>query len=1031
MDKRQLWRLFVDGRFQKKYNGWVGYEGGERGSVKAVLNGFGHMIDHFDISSGLRATYLRELHKICMLSVETSNLKSSPGDIRYLNSGMPFFAKSTTYEHLVEVFALRKGDGTALFNNRRFEKAADELSVDEVYDYMVKEGSINYRNWYPNLDLSQQEAIAGKRSLHEFYSAKHTVQMLIVQKMEEIVERYNRDIVKADSDKEKLRVIALVPRELELLHPFPDGNSRTFSCVTLTHLLLFNGFPPALLDNPNLDNEVSLEQWVGEIERGMERTRWLLKNNETELFGYSIVDMKRRDRETFLMMASDLGDKIDGFREIFLTPQRLVEYCGGRWLDPVSEQLRFTGVGTYGTYHPGNIYFAMALKEWAKEGKDLGKEVARVLSRGMRAAVIDDVRHKPLFDIPCLLVEDTFQAFKQCAIAVRRERDPFTVLITGTEGKTGAKVQFHHLLNQQVKAHGVLNSANTEVPVLRSLINLAEEDEIELNEVSVGSDEAYRVERAVMVSPNLCFFTNIGPNHMDMHKTLDNIMTAKSSVVEGLREGGKCIVNSSIEHYPKLLNAIFKRRPGTEILNYGHLQGDNARLLGQKFNPDRFGWEVEADVDGVRLDYFVPLIQSHAPLASVGTLLAIKEMGYDVEQAARDYASLQPFETMGRILTIKKRSGDVWFYDQSRRGGMHGMRSAFSDLANFRVKGRIVALVGGVSIKKDSRWTQESHHELAQLINSSAIDRLYTTGQFMDYVTDNLEKKEIFVAHNEDIDQLATLLFNEIRGGDLLFIIGSAYLYLGRVSDRLLKMRDRGRFDPDILDQDLSREESDRYRYLVVKDEVGAGVDLELSLHQNRLDQKVYTALEAGYESYLAARGDLLFHFFKELSQEITSNPRFSDISSEVAKGGERYLITEEKAVIWFNNLDEVKGYPKEQLFGLFFDFGDDRYLLHIEVATQNLHAGFVQYERQDGHPVPVKMAKAEGELFLQRYGENLRRAGIRLQKRKWGLAWLTVDYGTFIRVTQSETFMTMLRPAQSRLYRRLLLPMMTAVTPE
>ena len=39
-----------------------------------------------------------------------------------------------------------------------------------------------------------QEAIEGKLTLHEFYEAKHNVQMMMVSKMEEIVERYNYNI---------------------------------------------------------------------------------------------------------------------------------------------------------------------------------------------------------------------------------------------------------------------------------------------------------------------------------------------------------------------------------------------------------------------------------------------------------------------------------------------------------------------------------------------------------------------------------------------------------------------------------------------------------------------------------------------------------------------------------------------------------------------------------------------------------------------------------------------------------------------
>jgi UDP-N-acetylmuramyl pentapeptide synthase len=142
---------------------------------------------------------------------------------------------------------------------------------------------------------------------------------------------------------------------------------------------------------------------------------------------------------------------------------------------------------------------------------------------------------------------------------------------------------------------------------------------------------------------------------------------------------------------------------------------------------------------------------------------------------------------MGRMIRLRLDQGEALFYDQSRRGGMHGMRSAFDDLKRLHVPGRIVALVGGISIKKDSDWTRQAHHELAELINASPIDRLYTTGNYMGYVHDALTRPDRLVRHGEDIDELATWLSGELRDGDLLFMIGSAYLYLGRVADILLK----------------------------------------------------------------------------------------------------------------------------------------------------------------------------------------------------------------------------------------------------
>ncbi len=1024
-DKSQFWRFFVDGRFQKKYDGWVGYEAGERGSVQALLNGFSFMIDNFDLSGGLKATYLRELHKVCMLSVETTNLKSSPGDIRYLNGGMPFFAKSTTYEHLVEVFQMRSGDGTSIFNSAKWGKPADELDVDEIYSFMKKEGKINYREWYPNLDNYQQDAIAGKLSLSEFYTAKHNIQMMIIAKMEDIVNRYNHSIKLAITDDEKLKVICLVSREMELLHPFPDGNARTFTCVNLMHLLLYNGFPPALLDNPNLDNEVSLSQWIEEVKKGMTRTKELLANPEMKMFGYSILDMDVKYRDKFQSMSKELTDKIDKYKEIFLTPSKLSEYTKGQWINGINENIRFTGVGTYGTYAKGNIYFAMAIKDWIKDKKNISVELRKILSKDIRAIVLDDMQYAPLIDVPIFYVEDTLEAFREVAQAVRQDINPFTVLVTGTEGKTGSKVQFHHILNGQIKTNAVLNSFNTEIPVLRSLVNLEFDDKVEINEVSVGSDEDYRVKRTKMVNPDLCFFTNIGPNHMDMHKTMDNIMEAKASVVEGLRDGGKCILNSTIEHYDKLLSAIDKRRKNIPILTYGNSKKDTAYLISHVFNSDKFGWDVEASIDNENVKYFLPLFQNHAPLTSVGILLTVKVMGYDVQKASKDYEGLIPFETMGRILKVKKQDKEINFYDQSRRGGIHGMRSAFDDMKNFKIKGKIIALVGGISTKKDSDWTKESHKELASMINDSKIDRLYTTGNFMDYVTDNLNNKNIFVKHSEDLDKLAKALYDELQEDDLLFIIGSAYLYLGRVSDKIMRLKDHSKFDSSINDYKISVEDINQYKTLIVLDEVEKGSFVESSLIKNNLSQKDYNLIIKQNDSFLNLRTSLLMKFFNSIDEIILKNNQFINVNKDaIINGSETFVYNKQYCSRWFNNIDKKDKIKSKQLFGSFYYFGDDEYLLHIEVATMHFHIGFVKYEMSDGKYNPVRMNDENRKQVENRYEKILKDIVI-LKQRTWGLRWYSCDCGELINLTKAKNYNTMINFKDSKFNNKILIPML------
>ena len=58
----------------------------------------------------------------------------------------------------------------------------------------------------------------------------------------------------------------------------------------------------------------------------------------------------------------------------------------------------------------------------------------------------------------------------------------------------------------------------------------------------------------------------------------------------------------------------------------------------------------------------------------------------------------------------------------------------------------------------------------------------------------------------------------------------------------------------------------------------------------------------------------------------------------------ENYVYNEKFCKQWFNNLDKKDNLPKKQLFGTFFKFNSNEFLLHIEVATNNLHIRITSY---------------------------------------------------------------------------------------
>ena len=535
-----------------------------------------------------------------------------------------------------------------------------------------------------------------------------------------------------------------------------------------------------------------------------------------------------------------------------------------------------------------------------------------------------------------------------------------------------------------------MGTSNTEIPVLRSLINLRDDDKVEINEVSVGSDEFLRIERTKYVNPDICFFTNIGPNHMDMHKNIDNVIKAKASVVEGLRDEGVCIVNADMEYYDKLIVEIDKRKEGILKFTYGTGSANDAILLQATFSKQKMGWTIVAEILNERVHYFVPMIQRHIPLSSVGVLLAIKKLGYNIQQAGKEYELLKPYQTMGRLLVLNnKEQGDILFYDQSRRGGLHGMLSAFDDLSRLTPKGKVVALVGGISTKKESDWTRSSHKQLATLINDSSIDRLYLTGDYMQYVEDNLKNSSMLVKHSNDLDELALNLMDDIEPDDLLFIIGNAYLYLGRVADKILK----------------------KYKY----DYFDYTKPLKNHIKEKLVDSeflKEFTQ-DRTQNSIEIFKANILMNFFVNIEKQIIKLYGFKPMSDKFVTKG----YNQEFCRRWFYN--ETKNFSKKgkTVFGSYIDYGDNNYLLHIDFATHNMHIGFVRYVIDNG--------KYRLKKLLEKEYLELKKEHKDLEYRNWGGSWCSVDCGKMIDIRDNKTYKTLTQFDKSDIFKNILTPLL------
>lgn len=124
------------------------------------------------------------------------------------------------------------------------------------------------------------------------------------------------------------------------------------------------------------------------------------------------------------------------------------------------------------------------------------------------------------------------------------ERCPgYVIGITGSVGKSTTTAMIGAVLSAAVAARAdgrrVFVGGNIGRSLLDALPEMSERDFVVLELSSFQLDDL----AAVRVGPHLAVLTNLAPNHLDRHGTMESYASAKMNLVRLLRPGGRVIVN--------------------------------------------------------------------------------------------------------------------------------------------------------------------------------------------------------------------------------------------------------------------------------------------------------------------------------------------------------------------------------------------------------------------------------------------------------------------------------------------------------
>ncbi len=349
-----------------------------------------------------------------------------------------------------------------------------------------------------------------------------------------------------------------------------------------------------------------------------------------------------------------------------------------------------------------------------------------------------------------LAAEDPLAALQRLATAWRRELGAKVIGVTGSTGKTSTKDILSALLSPNCNTIASRANFNTEIGVPLEILGAPEGTEVLVLEMAMRG-RGQIAELAAIAEPDVGVIVTIGPVHLELLGTIEDVAAAKAELLAGLRAGATAVV------------------PVDEPLLKPHLRHDVDTIT---FGPD--GADVrlaEAHGDDLVIDHMgeeirleVPFRQAHMRTNLLAAVAAAKAVG--VTPSGRVELALSPGR--GQQVSVP---GGMTLIDDCYNANPMSMRAALDELsavADRDAHTRRVAILGDMlELGHDER---RYHVEVGDHAAEAGVDVLITVGPLAQAMTDGFDGESYAV---RDAEEAASLALELTEPGDVVLVKAS------------------------------------------------------------------------------------------------------------------------------------------------------------------------------------------------------------------------------------------------------------------
>jgi UDP-N-acetylmuramoyl-tripeptide--D-alanyl-D-alanine ligase len=356
-----------------------------------------------------------------------------------------------------------------------------------------------------------------------------------------------------------------------------------------------------------------------------------------------------------------------------------------------------------------------------------------------------------------LVPRDQEAALASLARLVRDRSEAQVVAVVGSTGKTTTKDALAALCNAVTPTVAAQASRNNELGLPLTVLRLEPETRVLVTEMGMRG-HGQIAELCAIARPTAALVTSIGPEHLELVGTVEDVARANAEAIDALPPGGLAIVPAG-----ELLLDPYLGRDDIEIRRFDTRGVERDNACGESpQGPDATStWRF--DVAGRALRLELPFTQRHLAENVLAALTAYDALGLPLERAGEGAPRIYLSRWRGEVSEL--RGGGVVVND-AYNANPTSMRAALLDLAERAGERRRVAILGQMA--ELGEQSAAYHAEIASLLRELRVELVVAVGEDARGYLAEVEHG-VAVADASAFDEIADLL----RAGDAILVKGS------------------------------------------------------------------------------------------------------------------------------------------------------------------------------------------------------------------------------------------------------------------